>query len=95
MGVNKETVNLTHPEAMQFGTALQRLLFQIYWADLKCGPVYMSKTDIKDGFYNVCVNTNGVKKFGIVLLAEPEQEPLILFFLGLPMGWALSVLRRY
>ena len=69
-GVNAETVNLAHGEAMQFGSALRRLLFQIHRADPKWGPVYMSKTDIKDGFYNVCVNSNGVKKFGIVLPAE-------------------------
>ena len=86
-GVNADTVNLAYSEAMQFGSVLRRLLFQIYRADPKWGPVYMSKTDIKDGFYNVCVNSNGVKKFGIVLPSEPGQEPLILFFLGLPMGW--------
>ena len=89
-GVNEETFNLTHPEAMRFGTALWQLLFQIYYADPKWGPIYMSKTDIKDGFYNVCVNSNGVKKFGIVLPAKPGQEPLILFFLGLPMRWVSS-----
>jgi len=89
-GVNADTVNLAHPEAMQFGNALRRLLYQIYRADPTWGPVYLSKVDIKDGFYNVCVNANGVKKFGIVLPASPGQEPLILFFLGLPMGWISS-----
>ena len=87
---NEDTVNLAHTEAMKFGTALRQLLFQIYRANPKWGPVYMSKTDIKDGFYNVCVNSNGVKKFGIVLPAKPGQETLILFFLGLPMGWVAS-----
>lgn len=43
-----------------------------------------------DGFYNVCVNANGSKQFGIVLPTPPGKEPLILFFLGLPMGWVSS-----
>ena len=52
--------------------------------------MYISKVDIKDSFYNVCVNANGVKKFGIILSAAPGQVLLMLFFLGLPMGWILS-----
>ena len=89
-GVNEATVDLTHKEAMQFGRALRRILFQIYRADPRWGPVYLAKVDISDGFYNVCVNANGAKNFGIVLPSAPGQEPLILFFLGLPMGWVSS-----
>ena len=90
LGVNADSVNLTHPEAMQFGNAHRRLLYQIYQADPNWGPVYLSKVDIKKGFSNVCVNANGVKKLGIVLSASPGQEPLILFFLVLLMGWISS-----
>ena len=34
-------------------------------------------------------NVNGVKQFGIILPTPPGQEPLVLFFLGLLMGWVL------
>ncbi|EJK58873.1 hypothetical protein THAOC_20968, partial [Thalassiosira oceanica] len=89
-GVNATTVELTHGDAMRFGRALRRILFQIYRADPRWDPVYLSKIYISDGFYNVCVNANGSKHFGIVLPTPPGEEPLILFFLGLPMGWVSS-----
>ncbi|EJK54774.1 hypothetical protein THAOC_25567, partial [Thalassiosira oceanica] len=38
-GVNASTVNLALTEAMQFGNALRRILFQIYRADPGWGPV--------------------------------------------------------
>jgi len=89
-GVNASTVNLAPTEAMQFGNALRRILFQIYRADPGWGPVYLAKADISDGFYNISVNANGTKQFGIILPTAPGQEPLVLFFLGLPMGWVSS-----
>ena len=89
-GVNPSTVPLAPMEAMQFGQALRRLLFQIHRADRRWGPVYIAKDDVSDGFYNVCVNVNGVKKFGVILPTPEGQEPLILFFLALPMGWVSS-----
>ena len=89
-GVNAGTVNLAPTEAMQFGNALRRILFQIYRADPAWGPVYLAKADISDGFYNISVNANGTKQFGIILPTAPGQEPLVLFFLGLPMGWVSS-----
>ena len=48
--------------------------------------------DISDGFYNICVNKEGSKHFGIVLPSLKGKELLILFFLSLPMGWILSPL---
>lgn len=89
-GVNANTAPLTHDEAMQFGNTLLRILFRIYRADPRWGPVYLAKVDISDGFYNVTVNPNGAKHFGIILPTPPGQEPLVLFFLGLPMGWVSS-----
>jgi hypothetical protein len=37
-------------EAMQFGRALERLLFRIRQANPRYGPVYMAKVDLADGF---------------------------------------------
>ena len=44
-GVNTEIVNLAYGEAIQIGTALRRLLFQIHRADSKWGPVSLSQPD--------------------------------------------------
>lgn len=58
---------LTNSKAMQFGQALRHILFQIHCAYPCWGPVYLSKVDISDGFYNIIVNANGTKHFGILL----------------------------
>ena len=89
-GVNETTVPLAPADAMQFGQALRRLLLKIYRADPRWGFVYIAKDDISDGFYNVFANINGVKRFGIILPTVPGQDPLVLFFFGLPIGWVLS-----
>ena len=73
-GVNGATVNLAHSEAMQFGSALKRILYQIYRADPRWGPVHIAKVDISDGFYNITVNPNGAKQFGIILPSSPRRR---------------------
>jgi len=55
-GINQETVNLAPKEAMQFGRALERILYHIRHANPKYGPVYLSKVDLSDGFYRVGLN---------------------------------------
>jgi hypothetical protein len=53
-GVNADTVKLATHEAMQFGRALEWLLFRIRHAKNPCyGPIYINKIDISDGFYRV------------------------------------------
>ena len=90
-GVNKDTIYLAHHQAMQFGLSLLYILLKIHHTDPRWGPVHLSKTDLSDGFYNVSVNPDGVNSFGILLPQGPlDPEPLILFFLDLPMGWVLS-----
>ena len=53
--VNTDTSDAAPRDAMQFGRVLQRILQRIRRADPKYGPVYLSKIDIADGFYRVCV----------------------------------------
>ena len=89
-GVNQSTVDLSMNESMQFGRALRRILLNIYRADPRWGPVYMLKADISDGFYNIWVNANGSRRLGLVLPSAPGEDPLILFFMALPMGWVSS-----
>ena len=50
-GVNAQTVRTGPAEAMQFGHALLRILYQIRHSNPKFGPVYAMKVDIADGFY--------------------------------------------
>jgi hypothetical protein len=50
-GTNGETVKLAPQETMQFGRALDRVLYQIHHANPEYGPVYLLKLDISDGFY--------------------------------------------
>ena len=52
---------------MQFGWALERLLYKVRHADPKFGPVRISKADIKDGFYRLFLNPSDCLRLGIVL----------------------------
>ena len=70
-GVNKTMAPLAPADAMQFGQALRRLLFQIYQADPRWGHVYIAKDAISGGFNNIFANVNGVKQFGIILPTPP------------------------
>ncbi|KAL7502250.1 hypothetical protein ACHAXN_000251, partial [Cyclotella atomus] len=49
-GVNQDTVPLAALEAMQFGHALECILGEILLANSKHGHVFMTKTDLSDGF---------------------------------------------
>lgn len=51
--VNQHTQKLAPPESMQWGRTLDRVLWYIYYADRRQGPVLLSKTDLGDGFYRI------------------------------------------
>lgn len=90
-GVNQDTVPLAAMEAMQFGHALERILREILLANAAHGHVYMTKTDLSDGFYRVGVEPDDVPKLGVIFPSRPGQvEPLIALPLVLPMGWKNS-----
>ena len=48
IGINKTSKCLAPAEAMRFGGALQRILKQVLAADLRLGPVYLSKVELAD-----------------------------------------------
>jgi hypothetical protein len=89
-GVNADTIKLSPSEAMQFGPALERLLFRICHANTRFGPVYMAKTGLADGFYRLWLAARGIPNFGVVFPTEANEEPLVAFPLALPMGWVES-----
>jgi hypothetical protein len=77
-------------EAMQFGWLLERILWDILFANPAHGPVQMIKLDISDGFYRIGLNIDDTPKLGVVFPTPPGDEPLIAFPLVLPMGWTNS-----
>ena len=89
-GVNADTVKLAPHEAMQFGRALERLLFRIRHADPRYGPVYLNKIDISDGFYRVALAASSAPKLAVVLPMRPGEPTLLAIPLSLPMGWIES-----
>ena len=52
-GVNQEMLHNAPTEAMQFGRALERILYAIHSSDPSQGPVYLMKLDLADGFYRI------------------------------------------
>ena len=89
-GVNDDTVKMMPNEAMQFGRALERVLYSIHHANPHHGPVYVSKTDLADGFYRIPLTSSGIPNLGVILPRFPNEEQLVAFPLVLPMGWVES-----
>ena len=88
--VNQSTIKMAPPEAMQWGRALNRVLWYIYTADRRNGPVLLSKTDLSDGFYQIHLNPSGALKLAVPFPSAPNEPPLIAIPTRLPMGWTES-----
>jgi hypothetical protein len=86
-GVNGETVGFSPMEAMQFGRALERLLFRIRQANPRYGPVYMAKVDLADCFYCLWLASRDIPNLGVIFPALDDEELLVVLPLTLPMGW--------
>ena len=89
-GVNQETIPLFAGEAMQFGHALDRILREILLANPSHGYVFLTKTDLSDGFYRVNLNADDAPKLGLVFPTRPGEEGLVAIPLVAPMGWKNS-----
>ena len=88
--VNEKTLPHAPPKAMQFGGTLQRVLRRIRHADPKYGPVYLSKFDIKDGFYRLFLAASDCPRLSIILPKYSEEEQLVAIPLACTMGWTQS-----
>ena len=88
--VNKHTLEYTTKEAMQFGGALYRVLYQIYHADPKYGTTYLAKYDVKDGFYRVMIRPEHALAMTVILPTYEGEEPMVAVPLVLTMGWINS-----
>ena len=75
---------------MQWGKALQRVLWYIYHADTRHGPVLLSKTNLSDGFYHLHLNPTGALKLAVPF--DHGSQPMVAIPTRLPMGWTESPL---
>ena len=89
-GVNPSTLKMAPPEAMQWGKTLHRVLWYIYTADQRQGPVLLSKTDLSDGFYQIPLTPTGALKLAVPFPHLPGEPPLVAIPTRLPMGWTES-----
>ena len=89
-GVNTSTIKMAPPEAMQWGRTINRVLWYIYSADQRQGPVLLSKTDLSDGFYQIPLTPSGALKLAVPFPHLPGEPPLVAIPTRLPMGWTES-----
>jgi len=89
-GVNPQTVKRAPPESMQWGKALHRLLWYVFMADQRHGPVLLSKTDLSDGFYQLHLTPTGALKLAVPFPHAANEPPLVAVPTRLPMGWTES-----
>ena len=75
---------------MQFGHALDRIFREILLANPSHGPVYLTKTDLSDGFYRVNLNPDDAPRLGLVFPTRPGEEKLVAIPLVAPMVWKNS-----
>jgi len=89
-GINQETLKLAPEEAMQFGRALERILYLVHHANPRFGPVHLGKVDLADGFYRILLNDSAISQLAVALPPFPGEEQMIALPLVLPMGWISS-----
>ena len=75
---------------MQWGRTLQRILWYIYYADRRHGPVMLSKTDLSDGFYQLHLSPSGALQLAMPFPSNHGEPPLVAVPTRLPMGWTES-----
>ena len=85
--INKVTKPHAPPEAMQFGHALDQVLYHVRHANPKCGPVRASKHDIKDGLYRLFLRAQDSLRLSIILPRCPGEPQLIGIPMACTVGW--------
>jgi hypothetical protein len=88
--VNDSALPHAPPEAMQFGGTLGCLLHSTRHANPAFGPTYLSKYNIKDGFYCMFLRANDCPHLAIILPLYPGEEQLVTIPMSCIMGWVES-----
>ena len=78
------------PKAMQFGWALEQVLWKVAMADPTHGPPYLLKINLSDGFYRVYLHVQDAPMLGVAFPVAPSEQLLMAIPLVLPMGWMES-----
>ena len=90
-GLNNIAESLSPMEAMRFGGALLHILKQVLTADLRLGPVYLSKVELAYDYMRLWVS---MEDFPSAALLIPKKSPsntqLVGFHISLPMGYINS-----
>lgn len=90
-GVNDNTIRCTAPaDAMQFGGAMYRLLYNLRHSNPRHGKVSISKYDVKDGFYRVHLRAGQCLSLCVMLPHYEGLPVLVAVPLVLTMGWTNS-----
>ena len=76
---------------MQFGRALERVLYQVQHANPHYSPNYIGKVDLADGFYQVWLSVGPIPKLAVALPVYKGKEPMVALPLTLAMGLMDSV----
>jgi hypothetical protein len=87
---NKGFLPIAPNHAMQFGTALPRLLQRLAYCNPSLGPPLLAKLDLVDGYYRVPLSSTAALQLAVVLPTDVGSENLIALPLSLPMGWNQS-----
>ena len=75
---------------MQFGQTLLRILWKLWHANPKYGPLRIAKYDIKDGFYRLFLRALDCLRLAVILPKYPNETKLVAIPLSCTMGWVQS-----
>ena len=75
---------------MQFGCALELVLWKVATADPTQGPLYLLKIDLSDSFYRVHLRAQDAPMLGVAFPVAPGELLLMAIPPVLPMGWTES-----
>jgi hypothetical protein len=88
--VNQHQLPIAPIQAMQFGSAFQRLAQCLVYANPAFGAPLLAKIDLADGYYRVPLSPEAALELAVILPADENSQKLIGVPLSLPMGWAAS-----
>jgi hypothetical protein len=90
-GTKQACIPIAPSAAMQFSSALQRILQWLAYCNADHGPPLMAKVDLADGFYRVPLSPDAALALAIIIPSNiPSFHSLIALLLTLPMGWTHS-----
>jgi len=80
-GTNQECLPYAPTHAMQFGTALQRIIQPLIYCDPSHGPRLLAKVDLADGYYRVPLSPEAALGLAVIIPSDslPTRNPSLRF----------------